>query len=54
MVAVATKIQIAHATAAEFGMTPYSNFDELLADKAVDIVAINTPLLAMERSAWLP
>jgi len=24
-------------------MTPYSNFDELLADKAVDIVAINIP-----------
>ena len=34
---------IAHATAAEFGMTPYSNFDELLADMAMDIVAINTP-----------
>jgi len=24
-------------------MTPYSNFDELLADKAVDIVAIDAP-----------
>lgn len=34
---------IAYATAAESGMTPYSNFDELVADKAVDIVAINTP-----------
>lgn len=33
----------AHATATEFGMTPYTDFDKLLADAAVDIVAINTP-----------
>jgi predicted dehydrogenase len=31
------------ATAAEFGMTSYSNIDDLLANSAVDIVAINTP-----------
>ncbi len=33
----------ANATAAEFGMKSYSYIDELLADSAVEIVAINTP-----------
>ncbi len=32
-----------HTTAARFGMVPYTDFNELLADAAVDIVAINTP-----------
>jgi predicted dehydrogenase len=32
-----------HATAAEFGIVPYSDFDKMLSDAAVDIVAINTP-----------
>lgn len=33
----------AHAIAAEFGMIPYSDFDEMLSNPAVDIIAINTP-----------
>jgi len=30
--------------ASKFGMTPYTDFDEMLADSAIDIVAINTLL----------
>jgi predicted dehydrogenase len=33
----------AHAIAAEFGMIPYTDFDEMLSDPTVDIIAINTP-----------
>ncbi len=44
LVAVCDKVaERARATAAEFGMAPYVDFERLLADQAVDIVAINTP-----------
>lgn len=33
----------AHATAAEFGMAAYTDFDKLLGDTNIDIIAINTP-----------
>jgi predicted dehydrogenase len=32
-----------HAIAAEFGMIPYTDFDDMLSDPTVDIIAINTP-----------
>jgi len=32
------------AAASKFGMTPYTDFDEMLADSVIDIVAINTLL----------
>ncbi len=34
----------ANATAAKFGMKSYSYIEELLADSAVEIVVINTPI----------
>src|SRR5512142_1359495 len=33
----------AQATAAEFGMNAYTEVERLLADKMVDVIAINTP-----------